>query len=60
MSNFKTYDDYTEWCKNCVDKIYYASIAMDDDSIRQTLAEIRRTRWIGEGEELIGEESEQS
>jgi hypothetical protein len=50
---FETEEEYLVWCEKLITKIYYANIAMNDNSIREAVSEIARTLHLSEGVELI-------
>ena len=50
---FSSHDEYIKWCEAMVTKIYYAQIAMNDQPIREVVAEIGSKLWLQEGVELF-------
>jgi len=50
---FSSHDEYIKWCEAMVTKIYYAQIAMNDQPIRDVVAEIGSKLWLQEGVELF-------
>lgn len=52
-ANFDSYEQYLEWCEDQVTKIYYAQIAMDNEKIKDVVAEISRRMHVTEGNQLI-------
>ena len=53
---FETHEAYLDWCEDIVTKIYYAQIAMNDESIREAVHEVGMKLWITEGCTLIKED----
>jgi len=53
FSRFASCEEYQRWCENMVVKIYYAQIAMNNESIKKAVAEIGAKLWLPEGLELF-------
>lgn len=50
---FESTEEYYDWCESMVTKIYYANIAMKNESIREVVEEIASKLWLREGWTLI-------
>jgi len=55
-AKFKNREEYIEWCKSTITRIYYCNIAMNGEGIREVVSEIAETLHISEGDELIDQE----
>lgn len=53
MAKFKSLTEYYEWCDAVISKIYYANMAMNNEAIKDAVAEIASTLHVSEGGHLI-------
>lgn len=52
-AKFQSVDEYHVWCENMVTRIYYASLAMNDQAIRDVVSKIASVLHVTEGNSLI-------
>lgn len=58
MPKFKNIEEYREWCENTITKIYYANIALNNDAIRDAVAEIATMLHVPNHGTLIGDDED--
>ena len=49
---FESKEEYNQWCEDMISKIYYSTIAMNNEGIAKAAMEIASTLHISEGDSL--------
>lgn len=60
MPKFQSLSDYHAWCDDMINTIYYASIAMNDQAIRDTIAKIAAVLHVPDHDTLIASAEEEA